>query len=59
MGEHHHLQAKLVPVEQRHVLLDVAGAFQLFDAPPAGRLRNAGAGGDFGGGQRGIRLQDR
>ena len=40
-GEHRHLVAELLLVEQRAVALDVAGLLQRAHAPQAGRRRNA------------------
>ena len=58
VSEDHHVEAELMAVEERHALLDDAGAFELFDPPPNRRLRGPGAGRDLRGGERGIGLKE-
>ncbi|MCY1454996.1 hypothetical protein D9M71_720990 [compost metagenome] len=55
--EHHHGQAELAAVEQRHLALDQPLLLQAMDAPPARRLRQLDLLGDLRRRQVGVVLQ--
>ena len=57
MREDRDVEAERRAVEQRDAPADDPGLLELLDAPPAGRGREAGAGGDLGHRQRAFPLQ--